>query len=102
MYKTIVTKQTSYDLRVFKINFFGHHLHKKSLTNCIHVIIISYFSLNMQFLKVNFHLFSFISFFYFFYYTFFCLKIFIKFSSCIFHSFEKNSFSTSIKISFSF
>jgi hypothetical protein len=99
MYKTIVTKQTSYDLRVSKINFFVHHLHKKSLTNCIPIMIFSYFSLNMQFLKVNFHFLSFIYFCYFFCYTLFCLKIFIMRILIIWNKFH---FQHQLKLHFHF
>jgi hypothetical protein len=46
MYKTIITKQTSYDLRVSKINFFCHHLHKKK-SNKLH----SYYDLFIFFFE---------------------------------------------------
>jgi hypothetical protein len=53
MHKTIVTKQTSHDLRISKINFLVIIYKIKSPTNWIPIMTSPYFPFSMQCLKVS-------------------------------------------------
>jgi uncharacterized Tic20 family protein len=46
MHMTIITKQTSHDLKISKINFFIIIYTIKGPRNCIHILTSQYFSLN--------------------------------------------------------
>jgi hypothetical protein len=55
MHMIVVTKNTSHDLRISRINFSINIYIKKNLTNCIPILFFPFFPLSMQCLKHSFH-----------------------------------------------